>query len=102
MPFDFLATRAAAISRDYRRRSDGSLDTDHYRRLARQEQAVAVVQALRGVTRVLTVVLESWQTRRERLRMRRQVLGMDDRMLRDIGLSRVDAIQGVARTVYRP
>ena len=51
---------------------------------------------------VLMAVLEVWQSRRERARQRHQLLAMDDRMLRDIGVSRCDATQGVPRVIYRP
>lgn len=54
------------------------------------------------LTGVLMAVLEAWQGRRERARQRHQLLAMDDRMLRDIGVSRCDATQGVPRVIYRP
>lgn len=102
MPFDFLATQAAAAAHDYRRRPDGSVDIDHYRALARAGQARAIGQALNRIGAALVGVLAVWCASRERARQRRLLLSMDDRMLRDIGISRCDAMQGVRRAVFRP
>lgn len=102
MPFDFLATPMAATAGDYRRRADGSVDMDHYRAAARAEQARAVGRALASLGTALAGVLAAWYASRERARQRRLLLTMDDRMLRDIGISRCDAMQGVRRAVFRP
>jgi len=106
MPFDSLASPAAATADDYRRRPDGHPDYDYYRQLARREQALAVGRALSRLANrcaaALRPVLAAWHTRRERARMRRRLLTMDDRMLRDIGLSRCDASLGIPRAIHRP
>ncbi len=106
MPFDSLPLLPPETRPDYRRRPDGSVDCDHYQRLARQEQARSLGRAMTGVTRLcgraMLDLVNAWLGHRDRKRARHQILALDDRALRDIGLSRCDATQGVARQLWRP
>ncbi len=66
-----------------------------YRPLAPRTQA-------RSLGRILGGLVNAWLVHRDRKRARHQLLALDDRALRDIGLSRCDAVQGVARQLWRP
>lgn len=106
MPFDSLPELLLEPAPDYRRLPDGRLDYDHYRHAARQARAQAIWQAMtQGVSLCgagLAALLRAWLVRRDRVRARHQLLAMDDRALRDIGISRCDAIQGMQRRLWRP
>lgn len=53
---------------------------------------------IRSVLR-MTAILMVWQ---ERARQRRQLLELDDRMLRDIGVSRYDAEREASKPFWQP
>ena len=84
MPFDFVAPPLLEPQSAYRRLGQ------------------ALTHAFHVGAGVYGRLIVAWLANRERRRMRRQLLGMDDRMLRDIGISRCDASQGVTRTLWRP
>jgi len=106
MPFDSLSELIVESRTVYRRRPDGGLDYDHYRRLAGQQRAQALGHAIaQGCHLIATGVgalVRGWLAYRERVRARHLLLAMDDRILRDIGISRCDAIQGAKRRLWRP
>lgn len=58
----------------------------------------AVIAVLAAGLRLAVARLRTW---RERARERRQLLAMDDRALRDIGISRVDALREANKPVWR-
>jgi uncharacterized protein YjiS (DUF1127 family) len=88
MPFDLLASPAAATAAP-------TTITTGSAHGGRRSWAASCGAALMSV-------LAAWHGRRERARMHRQLLTMDDRMLRDIGLSRCDASLGIPRVIHRP
>ena len=47
-------------------------------------------------------LLSAWQNRRIRKRWRRELQDWDDRLLKDVGVSRADAEQAFRRAVRRP
>jgi uncharacterized protein YjiS (DUF1127 family) len=60
---------------------------------------VSISPYLSKVLRTLGRTLESWQ---ERVHQRRHLLELDERLLRDIGLSRYDVEREAAKPFWRP
>lgn len=58
---------------------------------------VDAAAALRGAIRRVLTTLRTWHWR---TRTRRQLLALDDRMLADIGVSRVDAAREAAKSFW--
>jgi uncharacterized protein YjiS (DUF1127 family) len=98
MPFDFLSAGADSAALDHRRRPDGSIDHDHYRRVAARERARAVAAGWGQMVHAVAATLVVW---RERARQRRALAAMDDRMLRDIGISRFRVTQESGKPFWR-
>ncbi|HEY7608088.1 MAG TPA: DUF1127 domain-containing protein [Alphaproteobacteria bacterium] len=75
-----------------RRRPDGGIDFDWYllraRRLRSRSYADAFGAAVRGIGRVLAAVAKAMRERRQRRRALAELLNLDDRALRDLGLNR--------------
>ncbi len=59
---------------------------------------VGVSASLSSAFRALVRTLESWQ---DRVEQRRHLLELDERLLRDIGLSRYDALREAAKPFWR-
>lgn len=98
MPFDFLPAGADSAALDYQRHPDGSIDHDYYRRLAARERARAVAACWGRMVDAVAATFVVW---RERARQRRALAAMDDRMLRDIGISRFRLIQESDKPFWR-
>lgn len=71
-----------------RRTADGHIDFDHYLLRARRLRAQAYGGALGAIARAIGAVLASLRAARERKRALAELLSLDDRGLRDLGLNR--------------
>jgi uncharacterized protein YjiS (DUF1127 family) len=71
----------------------------HARRLPerRERHATPPVGVLHGAARRLVQALLEWH---ELAQQRRRLLALDDRMLKDIGISRADAVREAARPFW--
>ena len=58
----------------------------------------SMASSLTGAARAMAEVVLAWQ---ERLRQRRHLDGLDDRLLKDIGLSRADVVREVEKPFWR-
>lgn len=64
----------------------------------RRAPVVGVTAYLSGAFRTLANALAAWQ---QRIESRRHLLELDDRLLRDIGISRYDALREAAKPFWR-
>jgi len=101
MPFDFHHARTAAATLTSRHQTGSGVGYDHVWR-AVQKGWTLLASAVGACRTVLSAVAGAWQSRRERSRMRQQLMAMDDCTLRDIGISRCDAVQEAQRILWRP
>ena len=62
------------------------------------EQAPGIVQDLREIAAFLAATLGHWQSRS---RQRRRLMSLDDRMLRDIGISRAEAAEEFSKPFWK-
>lgn len=69
---------------EIRRTAGGGIDMHHYERRARRLRARAMT---RWAKRVLRALVQGWMQLRERIRVQRELSSLDERALRDIGLS---------------
>ena len=56
----------------------------------------------RGLGRVLTNLLTRFSEWQERAEQRHHLAGMDERMLKDIGVTQVDAVREATKPFWRP
>jgi uncharacterized protein YjiS (DUF1127 family) len=77
-----------AATPSIRRTDDGRIDFDHYLLRARDLRARSYAGAFGAITRAVTGVLNALRNRRARKRALAQLLSLDDRGLRDLGLNR--------------
>ena len=97
MPFDSLPGRAVSAP-DPRRCLDGSIDYGYCRLLAMQQRAAAFARLGRRLAMAGAAVLTAW---RERAQSRRLLATLDERLRRDIGLSRYDVLQETSKPFWR-
>lgn len=71
-----------------RRTEDGRIDFDHYLVRARALRSQSYAGLLRAAGRVIAAALGALRERRARKRALAELLGLDDRALRDMGLNR--------------
>lgn len=71
-----------------RRTADGRIDFDHYLLRARELRARSYAGALGALGRAVAGVFRALRARRARKRALAELLSLDDRALRDIGLNR--------------
>jgi uncharacterized protein YjiS (DUF1127 family) len=77
-----------AATPSIRRTSDGGIDFEHYLLRARELRARSYAGAFGALARAVTGVLKSLRERRARKRALDELLSLDDRGLRDLGLNR--------------
>lgn len=98
MPFDFFSAGGITAAPSARRCPDGSIDYDHYRRIAAYERAAVLAEIVGSLVQMATTRFFEW---RERARSRRALAAMDERMRRDIGISRFDVLRETSKPFWR-
>jgi uncharacterized protein YjiS (DUF1127 family) len=68
---------------------------------SRAEESLSLLGRLRRAATVPSRLIDWYQQHRQRARERRVLACLDDRMLKDIGLSRADAEQEIAKGFWR-
>ena len=112
MPFDSLSAGYIAVSPPIHRLPDGSIDYAHYRRLAAAIRAAALrrpVAALASELRLtayrtgglIAAALDAMAAWHERARGRRLLATMDERLRRDIGITRFEVIRETSKPFWR-
>lgn len=98
MPFDSLSAGPVGLAPAQHRCPDGSIDYTYYRRIAAYERAAAFARLAKAAASAVARTVLLW---RERARTRRDLASMDDRLRRDIGLSRFRLIQEANKPFWR-
>lgn len=97
MPFDSLPGRAVSAP-DPRRCLDGSIDYAYCRFLALQSRAAAFARLGQTLAQAGAAVLIAW---RERAKSRHALASMDERMRRDIGISRYEVMRETSKPFWQ-
>lgn len=98
MPFDFFSAGGLTAAPSLRRCPDGRVDYDAYRRIAARQRAVAVAAIVGTIMQLAATRFFAW---RERARSRRALAAMDERMRRDIGISRFAVLHETSKPFWR-
>jgi uncharacterized protein YjiS (DUF1127 family) len=84
-----------AATPSIRRTADGRIDFEHYLLRARELRARSYAGAFGAIARAVSGVLKALRDRRARKRALAELLSLDDRSLRDLGLNRAGVIIAV-------